>query len=80
MSDGLDDADGLDDLDGDGLWRRSRKSNLCRDLDGLSLTVFRHGGGYKWCIADGEGSRYSRSVYDFEADAADAAVAEVREG
>jgi hypothetical protein len=40
-------------------FRRSRRGNLWRPWRGLTLTVFERRGGFHWCIADGDGARFS---------------------
>ena len=47
-------------------FRRSRKGNLWRMYDGMTLTVFRRGdgAGYCWCAADSLGPRYSTEPYE----------------
>jgi hypothetical protein len=74
MADGLDLSDDLD-----AAWRRSRKGNLWRKLEGVTLTVFRCEGGWRYCVADAAGPRYGERVYDGEEEAALAAEAFVLE-
>jgi hypothetical protein len=42
-------------------FRSSRKGNMWRDWQGMTLTIFqaRHGK-WTWCIADGNGRRWGR--------------------
>jgi hypothetical protein len=44
-------------------FRRSRKGNLWREWQGLTVTVFRRAGGFHWSIADEYGPRYSPAGY-----------------
>lgn len=52
-------------------WHRSSRGNLCRQWDGLTLTVFSRGGGFGWSYKDeDEGElRYSKTMYECEEDA-----------
>ena len=51
-------------------FRRSKRGNLWSKYDGATFTVFpASGGGYSWCIHDGQQVRYSAEVFDYEADA-----------
>lgn len=47
---------------------RSAKGNLCRDLDGTIVTVFRRrNGSYRWCIAYPQGPpQFATSTYATE--------------
>jgi hypothetical protein len=47
-------------------FRRNRKGNLQREYGGLTLTVFRWGEGYRWCMSDDDyGPQYS---HDYESE------------
>jgi hypothetical protein len=50
---------------------RSRKGNLWRKWDGVTLTVFlRTQGGYAWCVSGGgDSTRFSPGTFDGEGDA-----------
>jgi hypothetical protein len=52
-------------------FRRSRKGNLWRPFQGVTLTVFAHpvDGSYHWCLSDGDGPRYGERGYDEEEEA-----------
>ena len=52
-------------------FRRSRKGNLWRQYEGLSISVFlrRGDGWYGWSVADSEGVRFSPGGYETEEDA-----------
>lgn len=51
-------------------WKRSRKGNLWRPYDGMTVTVFLRADRYwGWCIADGDEMRYSTSGYQKVEDA-----------
>jgi hypothetical protein len=43
-------------------FRRSRRGNLWRIWEGVTLTIFARGGSYRWSIAAGEGQppRFAR--------------------
>lgn len=57
-------------------WKRSRRGNLWRLWQGLTLTIFERSDGYfGWSIADAEGVRFSRCGYETE-DAAMGALAD----
>lgn len=48
-------------------FRRSRRGNLWRRLDDLTLTVFRQEDRFKWSISYGDGSaRFSDERFDTE--------------
>lgn len=48
-------------------WRVSKRGNLWREWDGVTLTIFRHGCRYRWSIADEEyGPRFSDQDYTTE--------------
>jgi hypothetical protein len=68
----------LTDLNG--TWERGRKGNLWCRYDDRTLSVFPCGDRYKWCVAGAGGPRYSRGTYPTEAEAAEAAEAQVLEG
>jgi len=44
-------------------WQRSKKGNLWRKWDNLTLTVFRRGSCYAWSMADGDEVTYSPRSY-----------------
>jgi hypothetical protein len=73
--DELDDPD-LADLDP--AWRRSKRGNLWRPFDGLTLAVFRRWNRWAWCIADGDHPRFSHRTYGSVADAVAAVEEEVQ--
>jgi len=50
-------------------FKRSKKGNLWREYDGLTLTVFSKGERYSWCIASPEGPTFSHKRYGSEEDA-----------
>lgn len=51
-------------------WGRSTKGNLCRQWDGVTLTIFKRDDEcFGWCIADGEETRYSSGKFDSEEEA-----------
>ncbi len=52
-------------------FRRSKKNNLWRHLEGMTLTIFgREDERFGWCIVDAEGERqFSRGSFETEADA-----------
>jgi hypothetical protein len=52
-------------------WKRSRKGNLWKHWDGLTLTVFRREGDgwFAWSIADADGPRFSQAAYRTEEEA-----------
>ena len=50
-------------------WQRSRKGNLWRKWEGLTVTVFYRLRRYHWSIADEEGPRFSQGSYSGEAEA-----------
>ena len=55
-------------------WRRSARGNLCRSWLDLTLTVFRRGDGWAWCLVAGEGRpKFSRRTYPGEAAAIEGA-------
>jgi len=59
-------------------WRRSRRGNLWRVWEGMTLTVFaRKDGFYGWCIADDKGTRFSSAGYPTEGEALEALAAQV---
>ena len=46
---------------------RSRKGNLWRDFEGVTVTIFaRDDGFYGWCIAGHQGKRFSHNGYETE--------------
>ena len=47
---------------------RSRKGNLWRDFEGVTVTIFARddGLGYGYCIANYKGKRYSQTPYTTE--------------
>jgi hypothetical protein len=49
-------------------FKRSRRGNLWRNWEGMTLTVFaRDDGRFGWCIVDAEGDkRFSRKAYEDE--------------
>ncbi len=53
------------------LWKRSKKNNLWRNWQGLTLTIFkRDGDGYfAWSIAGADGPRFSNCGYETEHEA-----------
>ncbi len=54
-------------------WKRSKKGNLWRHYEGLTVTVFcRADGLYGWSVADSDDVRYSRRVCESEDAAMDA--------
>jgi hypothetical protein len=52
-------------------FRRSKKGNLWRHFDGLTLTVFaRRGDGFfGWCVCGNDGPRFSQGCFEDEHDA-----------
>jgi hypothetical protein len=51
-------------------WKRSRKGNLWRTWQGITVTVFRNRfGGYGWCAHDGREPQYSRGRFEDEEEA-----------
>jgi hypothetical protein len=51
-------------------WRRSKRGNLWREWDGMTVTIFHRNGRYFWCIADGgEERRFSLGGFEIEDDA-----------
>jgi hypothetical protein len=51
-------------------FRRSQKGNLCRQFEGLTVTVFRRPDDtFGWCIADGDDVRFSPGGYEDEGSA-----------
>lgn len=52
-------------------FKRSKRGNLWRNWEGMTLTVFaRDDGRFGWCIVDAEGDkRFSRGSYESEEDA-----------
>jgi hypothetical protein len=54
-------------------WMRSRRDNLTRIWNDLSLTIFaRDQWHYGWCWSDEDGPHFSQSTYRTESDARDA--------
>jgi hypothetical protein len=53
------------------LWKRSKKNNLWRNWQGMTLTIFkREGDGYfAWSIAGVDGPRFSNCGYETEHEA-----------
>ena len=51
-----------------GGFRRSRKGNLWRDFEGVTVTIFERndGLGYGYCIANYQGKRFSQTPYSTE--------------
>ena len=59
-------------------WRRASRGNLWREWEGETITVFeRPAGSFNWSVADEDGPRYSREVFDDEDDAMMALCEEV---
>lgn len=57
---------------------RSRKGNLWRDYQGVTVTVFaRDDGFWGYCIASGERKRYSQTPYENEEGAMAALTAQL---
>jgi hypothetical protein len=58
-------------FDDPAVWRRSAKGNLWRNWEGLTVSIFRRTGDdlFGWCIADGDGRRFSPGGYETEDDA-----------
>jgi hypothetical protein len=52
-----------------GFRRSNRTGNLWRSFEGMTLSVFKRDGLYRWCIANGEGTRFSESSYESEGEA-----------
>jgi hypothetical protein len=53
-------------------WQRTRKGNLWRLYEGVTLTIFeRSDGWYGWCCADGDGPEFSPHGFESEAEAID---------
>jgi hypothetical protein len=53
-------------------FQRSKKGNLWRYFQGMTLTIFARAGlagTYSWCISDGGEPRFSRAVFASEAEA-----------
>jgi hypothetical protein len=62
-------------------FRRSRKGNLWRHFEGMTLTVFgRDDGFYGWCIAGPDGTRFSSGGFEEEADAIGSLAGELEVG
>jgi len=61
-------------IDEPNAWKRTPTGNLWTQLrDGRRLTLFRRQDGlFAWCIADGDGPRFSRRGWKTEGEAADA--------
>ena len=62
----------LDEFTDSTAWQRSKRGNLWRTWEGLTLSIFRRRGVddlYGWSIADEDGVRYSRESFDSEDDA-----------
>ncbi|MDZ4684512.1 MAG: hypothetical protein SH850_05435 [Planctomycetaceae bacterium] len=53
----------------DAAWLRSHRGNLWRIWDGLTLTIFRRGAGFRWSMASFEGPTFSCRTYFTEIDA-----------
>jgi hypothetical protein len=55
-------------------FRRSKKGNLWRNYEGVTLTVFRRpwDGGFGWSISDSEGPEFSPGGFEDEEDALEA--------
>jgi hypothetical protein len=60
-------------------FRRSRRGNLWRDWENVTLTIYRRKDafGFGWCIADGEQPRFSSGRYETEEDALSALGSEL---
>jgi len=51
-------------------WQRSRKGNLWRHWEGMTLSIYARDDGYfGWCVAGEEGPRFSSGGYETEEDA-----------
>lgn len=62
-------------------WQRSKKGNLWRHFDGMTVTIYhRNDDFFGWCVADEYGTRFSRGGYETEIDAMDALAAELDVG
>lgn len=63
-------------------FKRSRKGNLWRNYEGLTLTIFRRRGDdyYGWSIADSDGVRFSPGGCETEEDALSALSSELAIG
>ncbi len=57
------------DFERPSMWQRSRKGNLWREWDGVTLTIYRRGRFFKYCVADGDNKRYSARAYKTEKEA-----------
>lgn len=53
------------------LWKRSKRGNLWRNWQGMTLTIFKRKGDgyYAWSIADVDGPRFSSCGYETEHEA-----------
>jgi len=57
---------------------RSRRGNLWRQWEGMTLTVFERHGCYRWCIARANGNaRFSPCAFDYEEEALRSLAAEM---
>ena len=51
-------------------WKRSKKGNLWRKWDDVTLTIFKRPGKcFGWCIVDGDDQQYSPDKFESEEDA-----------
>lgn len=81
----FDGLDGTGDVDGSRhfTWRRSEKGNLWARLrDNRTVCVFRRERDemFAYSVANEDGPRYSREVYESEAEAVGALLAALKEG
>lgn len=60
-------------------FRRSKRGNLWREYDGLTVTIFQRGPDWEfgWCISGRSGPRYSRRSFASEESAVDAVAEEL---
>jgi hypothetical protein len=52
-------------------WSRSRKGNLWRKWDGMTVSIFPRRGGFAWSITEDDSPQYSPSQHETEEDALD---------
>ena len=61
-------------------FRKSRKGNLWRKYDERTLTVFRSGEDYRWCLAGECGPSFSSGTFETPHDGLDGLWFELTEG